>query len=226
MSCWRRPARVWRRALRARPMGARQTVAEALRPGHRAGRLLLAGVLALAAGPSCDEDNPFRSINPNVTTGESQIWELSLAGFPSGWDFAIEERLFIGTGGFGSTRGSWLLDSRSDGTLILRSFSSLTDFTAVRTGIQDLGAIDFDTVIDVPEGGYSSVEDSTGVPAVEGHVYAFRISLLTGGAIPINYAKLRILETGTEFPGDPRSRFVRFQWSYQRQPLNRRVVED
>lgn len=187
----------------------------------------MAGALLLAvAGLGCEDDNPFRNVTPDVTTGESEVWELSLPGFPSAWDFPTAQRLFIGTGGFGSSRGSWLLDSRQDGTLILRSFSSLTDFTLVRTGIQDLGAVDFDTVIEVPEDGYSSVDDSTGVPVVQGHVYAFRISLLTGGAIPINFAKLGVIETGTEFADDPLSRFVRFEWSYQRQPLNRRVVEE
>jgi hypothetical protein len=61
--------------------------------------------------------------------------------------------------------------------------------------------------------------------AVEaGHVYAFRITRQQGGIVPINYAKLGVIEIGTEFPGQ-QSRFVRFLWSYQVQPLNRRVVE-
>lgn len=187
------------------------------------GALLLLG---LGAGAACDDGNPFRNVSPDVSTGESQVWELGLSGFPSGWDFPRAERLFIGSGGFGSSIGNWLLDARADGTLILRSFSSLTDRTLVRTGIQDLGPVDFDMVIEVPESGYSAVDDSTGVPAVEGHVYGFRISQLSTGVIPINFAKLRIIETGVESPGDPRSRFVRFEWSYQRQPLNRRVEEE
>lgn len=227
MTCWGKPGHGWRPGS-GRTSAAERHVHEPSRPGRgRHRRPFRAGVVLLAvAALACDDDNPFRNVTPDVTTGESQVWELSLSGFPSGWDFATAERLFIGTGGFGSSRGSWLLDARPDGTLILRSFSSLTDFTLVRTGIQDLGPIDFDTVIEVPDGGYSSVDDSTGVPVVEGHVYAFRVSLLTSGAIPINFAKLRIIEAGPEFADDPRSRFVRFEWSYQRQPLNRRVVED
>jgi hypothetical protein len=188
---------------------------------------VLASVVFLSiTAPGCDEDNPFRNVSPDVTTGESQVWELALGGFPSGWDFPSERQLFIGSGGFSTTVGNWLLAARADGTLILRSFSSLVDFTSVRTGIQDLGTVDFESVVEVPDGGYSAIDDSTGVVAVEGHVYAFRISLLRTGVIPINYAKLRIIEIGTQFPDDPRSRFVRFEWSYQEQPLNRRVVAE
>ncbi|MGH7571045.1 MAG: hypothetical protein ACREMK_04280 [Gemmatimonadota bacterium] len=189
-------------------------------------RLDVVALLLLIAGLGCDEDNPFRNVASVVSTGESQVWELALPGFPSAWDFPTEQRLFIGAGGFSSTLGNWVLDGRADGTLILRPFSSLVEFALVRTGIQDLGPIEFDSVIEVPEAGYSAVDDSTGVAVVEGHVYAFRISRISSGVIPINYAKLRIIEAGTEFLDDPRSRFVRFEWSYQSQPLNRRVVEE
>lgn len=192
------------------------------RPWSRAG--LLAALLLGAAG--CDEDNPFRNVSDEVSTGTSQIWELSLAGFPSGFDFPTEQRIFVGEGGFASSLGNFLLDERDDGTLILRPFSSLVDFTLARTGIQDLGAVDFDALLEAPESGYIAVEDSAGVPVLAGHVYAFRITRLSSGAVPINYAKLVVLETGTEFPEDPRSRFVRFDWAYQNQPLNRRVVEE
>ena len=184
---------------------------------------LAALVLATAA---CDEDNPFRSVSDEVSTGTSQIWELSLTGFPSGFDFPTEQRIFIGEGGFASSLGNFLLDERGDGTLIPRPFSSLVDFTVARTGIQDLGPVDFDALLEAPESGYIAVEDSAGVPVVAGHVYAFRITRLQAGAVPINYAKLVVLETGTEFPADPRSRFVRFDWAYQNQPLNRRLVEE
>ncbi|MGH7550342.1 MAG: hypothetical protein ACREMD_12975 [Gemmatimonadota bacterium] len=190
-------------------------------------RLLdVVAALLLIGGLGCDEDNPFRTITPDVSAGESQVWELALPGFPSAWDFPTAQRLFIGTDGFGSSLGSWVLDARADGTLILRPFSSLVEISLARTGIQDLGPVDFDSVIEAPQDGYSAVEDSTGVPVVEGHVYAFRISRLSSGVIPINYAKLRITEAGTEFPDDPQSRFVRFEWAYQSQPLNRRLVEE
>jgi hypothetical protein len=56
-------------------------------------------------------------------------------------------------------------------------------------------------------------------------VYAFRITNQQGGIVPINYAKLGVTQVGNEFPSQPGSRFVRFQWAYQVQPLNRRVVE-
>ena len=181
--------------------------------------------ILLIAGSGCDEDNPFRNVTSIVTTGESQVWEFALPGFPSAWDFPSGQRIFIGADGFSSSVGNWLLDSRSDGTLILRPFSSLVDVSLTRTGIRDLGPVDFHSVIEVPDNGYSAIDDSTGVPVVEGHVYAFRISRLSAGVIPINYAKVRIIEVGTEFSDDPRSRFVRFEWSYQSQPLNRRVEE-
>ena len=187
-------------------------------------RGLLAAILLATA--ACDEDNPFQSVSDEVSTGSSQIWELALTGFPSGFDFPTEQRIFIGEGGFASTLGNFLLDERADGTLILRPFSSLVDFTTARTGIQDLGPVDFDALLEAPESGYIAVEDSAGVPAVAGHVYAFRITRLQAGAVPINYAKLVVLETGTEFQADPRSRFVRFDWAYQNQPLNRSLVEE
>lgn len=185
---------------------------------------LLAALLIAAAG--CDEGNPFRNVSDEVSAGTSEIWELSLSGFPSGFDFPTEQRLFVGEGGFASSLGNFLLDERDDGTLILRPFSSFVDFTGTRTGIQDMGPVDFDALLEAPESGYISVEDSAGVPVLAGHVYAFRITRLQSGAVPINYAKLVILETGTEFPADPRSRFVRFEWAYQNQPLNRRLVEE
>jgi len=192
----------------------------------RARRLVTPLAALLLAVSGCDEDNPFRNISDEVSTGSSQVWEFSLAGFPSAFDFPTEQRFFVGEGGFASSLGNFLLDERDDGTLILRPFSSLVDFTLTRTGIQDLGPVDFDALLEAPESGYIAVDDSAGVPVVAGHVYAFRITRLQSGAIPINYAKLLVLETGTEFPDDPRSRFVRFDWSYQNQPQNRRLVEE
>jgi hypothetical protein len=183
---------------------------------------------ALAALPStaCDEENPFRNTSPDVFGGENQIWELGLPAFPSGWDFGSAQRIFVGTDEISGSDGAFVLDARPDGTLVFRPFSTFVvpGVSAVRTGIQDLGAVPYESVEEVPEGGYSDVNDSAGVAVQPGHVYAFRITRQQGGVVPINYAKLGVIEIGTEFPGQ-QSRFVRFRWSYQVQPLNRRVVE-
>jgi hypothetical protein len=183
---------------------------------------------ALAALPStaCDDENPFRNTSPDVFGGENQIWELGLPAFPSGWDFGSARRIFVGTDEISGSDGAFVLDTRPDGTLVFRPFSTFVvpGVSAVRTGIQDLGAVPYESVQEVPEGGYSDVNDSAGVAVQPGHVYAFRITRQQGGIVPINYAKLGVIEIGTEFPGQ-QSRFVRFRWSYQVQPLNRRVVE-
>jgi hypothetical protein len=183
---------------------------------------------AFAALPStaCDDENPFRNTSPDVFGGENQIWELGLPAFPSGWDFGSAQRIFVGTDEISGSDGAFVLDARPDGTLVFRPFSTFVvpGVSAVRTGIQDLGAVPYESVEEVPEGGYSDVNDSAGVAVQPGHVYAFRITRQQGGIVPINYAKLGVIEIGTEFPGQ-QSRFVRFRWSYQVQPLNRRVVE-
>jgi hypothetical protein len=183
---------------------------------------------ALAALPStaCDDENPFRNTTPQVFGGENQIWELGLPAFPSGWDFSSAQRIFVGTDEISGGTGAFLLDARPDGTLVFRPFSTFVvpGVSGVRTGIQDLGAVPYESVEEVPEGGYSDVNDSAGVAVQPGHVYAFRVTRQQGGIVPINYAKLGVIEIGTEFPGQ-QSRFVRFRWSYQVQPLNRRVVD-
>jgi hypothetical protein len=191
---------------------------------HIVGRLLVLVVTLLAA---CDDENPFRNTTPQVFEGESQLWELGLPAFPSGWDFASAQRLFVGTDEIGGSTGTFLLDARSNGTLVFRAFSTFLapGLSSVRTGIQDLGSVPFESVEEVPEDGYSDVDDAAGVAVETGHVYAFRISRSQGGIVPINYAKLAVLEVGTEFPGQPASRFARFRWAYQVQPLNRRVVD-
>ena len=194
--------------------------------GHRnnVGRLLVLGAILLAA---CDDENPFRNTTPQVFEGEAQLWELGLPAFPSGWDFASAQRIFVGTDEIGGSTGTFLLDGRPNGTLVFRAFSTFLapGLSAVRTGIQDLGAVPFESVEEVPDDGYSDVDDAAGVEVEAGHVYAFRISRSQGGIVPINYAKLAVLEVGTEFPGQPASRFARFRWAYQVQPLNRRVVD-
>jgi hypothetical protein len=188
-------------------------------------RIALAALVALALA-GCDEGNPFQNTAPQVLDGESQVWELGLPAFPSGWDFAFGRRVFVGTDEISGSTAAFLLDERTDGTLIFRPFSTfLAAGSIVRTGISDLGAIPYESVEEVPEGGYSDVNDSTGVVVESGHVYAFRISRQQGGVVPINYAKLGVTQVGSEFPSQPKSRFVRFLWAYQVQPLNRSVVE-
>ena len=191
------------------------------------------GLLVALLASACDEENPFRATPPQVLSGQSQVWELALPAFPSGYDFARGERFFLGSLRgpgrdplSGRIIGDWVLDARADGTLVFRSVSTLApELVVTRTGVRDLGPAPFESIEEVPGDGYSAADDSLGVPVVEGHVYAFRISDLSQITAPINYAKLEVIELGQELAGDPRSRFIRFRWAYQVQPLNRRVVE-
>lgn len=187
---------------------------------------LVLAILAAQALAACDDENPFRNTAPRVEVGETQVWELGLPAFPSGWDFPGAQRIFVGTDEFGSSTGTFVLDARSEGTLVFRPYSTFLapGLSAVRTGILDLGTAPFESIEEVPEGGYSDVNDSTGVAVQQGHVYAFRITRQQGQIVPINYAKLVVVQVGSEFPEEPRSRFVRFRWAYQVQPLNRRVA--
>lgn len=190
-------------------------------------KCILATIGLAAAIVACDEDNPFRNTRPLVFGATDQIWELGTQGFPSGWDFISGQRFFVGTTSLDRFSGTVVLASRPDGTLVFRGFSTIApEIANVRTGIQDLGALSFESVREVPDGGYSAVDDTTGVPVVEGHVYAFRMTRIGGVVVPINFAKLVAIEVGTQIPGDPRSRFVRFEWKFQNQPLNRRVEEE
>ena len=190
-------------------------------------RTALVAIVAVAVFAACDDDNPFGNTSPQVIEGEDQVWELGLPSFPSGWDFSRAQRIFVGTDEIGGNDGSFLLDTRTDGTLVFRPFSTFLapGLSSVRTGILDLGAVPYESIEEVPEDGYSDVNDSTGVAVQAGHVYAFRISQQQGGVVPINYAKLGAVEVGTQFPEDPQSRFVVFRWAYQIQPSNRRVVD-
>jgi hypothetical protein len=194
--------------------------------GHRhiAGWLALALLAPLAA---CDDENPFRNVSPQVFEGESQLWELGLPAFPSGWDFDTGQRIFVGTDEVGVSSAEFLLDARPNGTLVFRAFSTFLapGLTSARTGILDLGAVPYESVEEVPEDGYSDVNDSAGVPVQAGHVYAFRLTNTQLGVRTFNYAKLEVIQVGTEVPSDPLSRFARFRWAYQVQPLNRRVVD-
>lgn len=181
-------------------------------------------ILALALTVACEEDNPFRNTSPLVTEGTGRVWELALEEFPSGWVFPTGQRFFVGTGRVPSN-GTWVLDAGEDGSLVFRPFEDVAPgLTLARTGILDLtessGAQTFEAVRTVPGSGY--VDDP--VEVVEGHVYAFRITILGGVVVPVNYGKLEVIEVGQEVPGDPRSRFVTFRWAYQHQPLNRDVA--
>lgn len=195
---------------------------------RRASALAVLAVSALVAS-ACEEENPFRRQDPVVTFGTTRVWELALEGFPSAFDFAGGTRFAVGTTQIGALNGTWVLDSRDDGTLVIRPFSTLVpEFSRVRTGILDvteeLGVQTFEALTEAPSGGYTDPDSAAGVPVVQGHVYAFRISRISGQLVPINFGKMEILEVGREFPDDPRSRFVRFRWAYQNQPLNRNLV--
>lgn len=180
---------------------------------------------ALAVLAGCDEQNPFRNTTPGVSTGTGLVWELALDGFPSGWAFPVGDRFFVGTSPTPSN-GSWVLDARDDGTLVFRSFADLTPGqSVVRTGVVDLtetrGTGSFDGVATAPGSGYEETAE-----VVVGHVYAFRLTTLSATVIPINYAKLEVIEVAREFDDDPDSRYVAFRWAYQRQPLNRNLQVD
>lgn len=186
-------------------------------------RVATIALLALVA-LGCEDENPFRNTTPTVFEGTGRVWELGTEGFPSGWDFIAGQRFFVGTTSLDRFNGAFVLASRPDGTLVFRSFSTIApEVASVRTGIRDLGTVSFASVVEAPSDGYSSVNDSTGVQVVEGHVYAFRLARTLTRLVAINFAKLEVIEVGTQLPGDPRSRFVRFRWTLQNQPLNRRV---
>lgn len=184
-------------------------------------RAALVGVATLALA-GCDEGNPFRNTTPGVSSGTDQVWELALAGFPSGWAFSTGERFFVGTSATPSN-GAFVLDAGDDGTLVFRAFSDLAPGqSVVRTDVQDLtetrDAGSFESVTTVPEGGYQDAAE-----VVEGHVYAFRLATLGSSLVPLNYAKLEVIDLDREVASDPDSRFIVFRWAYQRQPLNRNV---
>lgn len=178
------------------------------------------GTLVIA----CDEENPFRNTTPRVSSGQGQVWELALDGFPSGWAASTGTRFFVGTATT-PTNGTWVLDAGGGGELVFRPFSEVAPgLSVVRFGVLDLtesqGAQTFEGVRTAPESGY----ESDPVEVVEGHVYAFRVTALGGVVVPINYGKLEVIDVGQQLPGDPSSRFIVFRWAYQNQPLNRDVT--
>ena len=183
----------------------------------------IALVFALLAG--CDDENPFRGIRPQIIVGASEIWELALPGFPSGFDFGDGVRFFVGTTPTGAFDGTFVLDARDDGTLVFRPFSLVAPgINRLSVRIHDAGAVPFESVDRAPSGPYTEPDDAEGIPVVEGHVYVFRIAQLGGNVVPVNFAKLEVLGVGRENPADPRSRFILFRWAYQEQPLNRNLA--
>ena len=174
------------------------------RIGKRGILLVVLAALALAA---CGDENPFRNTSPQVFDGENQVWELGLAAFPSGWDFASAQRIFVGTDDIGGSTGAFLLDARTDGTLSFRPFSTFLapGLSGVRTGIQDLGAVPYESVEQVPEGGYSDVNDSAGVAVQQGHVTRLDHPL-AGWNHSDQLRKARWDRSRDRVPGEPRSR--------------------
>ena len=183
-------------------------------------------LLALpAVAGACDEENLFESIPERVDHGTDQIWQLGSEGFPSGFDLPTGTRFFVGPSPINPDFGTFVLDQRTDGTLIFRPYSTLAfGFSSVRVGMIDLGARTFESVTVVPEGGYSSPTDSLGVPVIQGHTYAFRISTRLGSVTALNYGKIHVSQVARQIPDNPRSRFVRFEWAYQNQPQDRDVA--
>ena len=174
---------------------------------------------------ACEEENIFESIPERVDHGTDQLWQLGFEGFPSGFDLPTGTRFFVGPSRIDPDFGTFVLDQRTDGTLIFRPYSTLASgFSRVRLGMIDLGARSFESVTVVPEGGYSSPIDSLGVPVVQGHTYAFRISTPLGTVTALNYAKVHVVQVARQVASDPRSRFVRFEWAYQQQPQDRDVA--
>jgi hypothetical protein len=182
---------------------------------------LIVGVGACLAS-ACDEESPFGAVPEEVIHGTDQIWELGLDGFPAAFDLPSGQRFIVGAGAIPGSFGTVLLDARDDGTLVFRSFGTLAPaFSSVRVGFQDLGSRSFESVVEVPQDGYTSPSDSTGVAVVEGHTYAVRISsTFPNGLVALNYGKMTVLELDRQLPADPRSRFVRFAWAYQVRPLD------
>ena len=182
-------------------------------------------LLALPVAAACEEENPFEAIPEQVDHGTDQIWQLGFEGFPSGFDLATGTRFFVGPSRIDPDIGTFVLDQRADGTLIFRPYSTLaSQFSSVRVGMIDLGARSFESVTVVPESGYSAPTDSLGVPVVQGHTYAFRVSTRLGAVTALNYGKIHVVQVARQVASDPASRFVRFEWAYQRQPQDRDVA--
>ena len=153
----------------------------------------------MAVCAACDDGNPFENTT-RVVEGEDQVWELGLPAFPSGWDFSSAQRIFVGTDEIGGNDGSFILDARTDGTLVFRPFSTFLapGVSSVRTGILDLGSIPFESVEELPESGYSDVNDSTGVAVQAGHVCVPH-QQQQGGCCRSTTPSWRRTQVGTEF---------------------------
>ena len=182
-------------------------------------RALTAGLALLGAG--CGEGDPLGNLRPEVREGGGRIWEVSAEQLPSAFDIVSGRRLFLGSGDIGPTAGDIFLEGTPGSTeLRLRSVASLLRAQASHAvELQDLGEVDFATLEGVPDDGdYLDSEDSTGVAAVQGHVYALRIRR---SELPPNFAKLVIDAVGTT-ADDPDQQFIDFRFAVQIQPGNPR----
>ena len=83
------------------------------------------------------------------------------------------------------------------------------------------GIDSFESVEELPESGYSDVNDSTGVAVQAGHVCGFRITQQQGGCCRSTTPSWRRYAGGDRVPEEPQSRFVIFRWAYR---CSRRIV--
>ncbi|MBA2565254.1 MAG: hypothetical protein H0V09_07500 [Gemmatimonadetes bacterium] len=164
-------------------------------------------------------------VDPQVRAGNSRVWELAATDLPSAFDLFTGRRLFLGSGDIGSTEGDVFLTGPPGSTdLRLRSIASLLRAEASHVvGLQDLGAIDFDSLGEAPEDGYVDAEDSSGVRVEQGHVYVLSVVRPSVGAP--NYAKLVVDAVGSSGAG-PDRQFVDFRYAVQLQPGNRGLDEE
>lgn len=183
----------------------------------------LAATALVLALPACGEGDPF-GVAPDVQQGSGRIWEVAAGDLPSAFDVLTGRRLFLGDGDISSAMGDFFLDGTPGSTeLRLRSVVSLLRGEAAHlVELQDLGAIDFDTLGEVPPDGYLPAGDTNGVPVVPGHVYALRI---TRSALDPNSAKL-VVDAVSSTGDSPDRQFIDFRFAVQVQPGNRRFEEE
>jgi len=176
--------------------------------------------LACLLSAACGDEDLIGSIRPDIREGSGRIWEVAAEDLPSAFDLFSGRRLFLGSGDINSGLGDLFLDTvPGSGDLRLRSIASLVRLEAVHAvELQDLGAVDFASLAEVPDGGYVASEDSTGVLAAPGRVYALSIQRSNLGP---NFAKLIVDAIG----GAPPARFIDFRYVIQVQPTNRSFEE-
>lgn len=177
---------------------------------------LVTAVLLGGLAAACGDEDLVGNIRPEVREGSGRIWEVAALDLPTAFDVFSGRRLFLGSGDINANLGDVFLEAvLGTGDLRLRSIASLLRLEDVHAvEIQDLGPVDFDSLEGVPDGGYVASEDSTGVVAIPGHVYALSIQRSNLGA---NFAKLVVDAIG----GTPPARFIDFHYVVQVQPTNR-----